>query len=103
MSQPYKEISFEELASLYCERQKCTPKELRAKLEEQKRTFPLEGWVLLENCDFWRTQHGRLVILPYGPMNTLKAPPDPEQAIEIHQLPGNQFLAQAILPAKNFV
>lgn len=69
-------MQFDEFAAKYCDRQEMTPEGLRATLMSQKKRFRCDGWVLLE-CQVLDSSYlGQLVIVPYGPDNTYKSPPD---------------------------
>lgn len=69
-------ISFDEFAKLYCESQECTPEELREKLNSLIHTYQPMGFMLLR-CEMMdSSRFGSRVILPYGPLNTFKHPPD---------------------------
>lgn len=70
-----KELSFEEFAARYCERQEQTPEGLSAILAEQKRAYDPDGWMLLECQLMDSSRFGEYVILPFGPYNTFKEIP----------------------------
>lgn len=67
-------LTFDEFAKRYCERQKCTPDELRAKLQDQCERFDPDGWMLLECIVLDSSRCGEYTIYPYGPSNTYKEP-----------------------------
>jgi len=71
-----KQMTFNEMATLYCERQVNTPEGLRNTLLKQKRLFSPDGWMLLECQQFDSSKFASMVILPYGPNNTHKEVPD---------------------------
>ena len=71
-----KKVKFDELAKMYCETQEQTPKGLRAVLDRQRVEFKPDGWMLLECQQMDSSRLGSRVILPYGPNNTFKEPPD---------------------------
>lgn len=69
-------MTYDELARRYCDRQEQTPAGLLAVLHDQKIRFTPDGWVLLECQDMSSSLIGSLAIFPFGPNNSLKAPPD---------------------------
>lgn len=69
-------LDFMTFARKYCDRQEQTPEGLHKVLTEQKQRFNPEGWVLLECQIFGSSSLGSLTIVPYGPNNTFKAPPE---------------------------
>lgn len=69
-------MTFEELAKKYCSRQESTPEELRETITAQKSRFSPDGWMLLECKQLDSSRCGDYVILPYGPSNTYKTPPN---------------------------
>jgi len=69
-------MTFNEMATLYCERQVNTVEGLRNTLLKQKRLFSPDGWMLLECQQFDSSKFASMVILPYGPNNTHKEVPD---------------------------
>ena len=71
-----KKVTFDEFAAAYCETQVQTPDNLKEILLKQKVTFNPDGWMLLECEQFDSSKFGDKVILPYGPNNTFKTPPD---------------------------
>ncbi len=73
---PAEKIDYATLARRYCERQENTPADLLVTLNTQKADWRCDGWVLLECQDMSSSRMGSLVILAYGPNNTLKAIPD---------------------------
>lgn len=70
-----KELSFDEFAKLYCERQQSTPEELRRRLLERKEQFNPAGFMLLECAYIGTPRSGELTILPYGGNATFKTIP----------------------------
>ena len=72
MTTSVKELTFDELASMYCERQVQTPEGLREVLVKQAERFKPIGWMLLEAQDMSSSWMGQLVLMPYGPNNTWK-------------------------------
>jgi len=71
-----KQMTFKEMATLYCERQVNTVEGVRKILLDQKRKFAPDGWALLECQQMDSSRFASMVILPYGPNNTYKEPPD---------------------------
>ncbi len=71
-----KQMTFDEMATLYCERQVNTPEGLRKELAKQKRLFSPDGWMLLECQQFDSSRFASVVILPFGPNNSWKEVPD---------------------------
>ena len=71
-----KQMTFNEMATLYCERQVNTVEGLRSTLLKQKMLFSPDGWMLLECQQMDSSRFASVVILPYGPNNTYKEPPD---------------------------
>ena len=66
------QMTFDELAAMYCERQVSTPEELRQTLVERRDRFKCDGFMLLECHQMDSTHCGELTVLPYGPNNTFK-------------------------------
>lgn len=70
-------MDFEAFAGKYCERQEQTPQGLWEIFVKQRQNYPdLIGWFMGEAQLLDSSYMGSLVILPYGPSNTCKAPPD---------------------------
>lgn len=69
-------IPIEEFAAKYCETQEQTPEGLLEILRAQKERYSPDGFMLLECQDMCSSKLGNKVILPYGPNNTFKSPPD---------------------------
>lgn len=69
-------MTYDELARRYCDRQGQTPAGLLAVLQDQKAKFKPFGWVLLECQDMSSSYMGTLTVLPFGPNNTFRSPPD---------------------------
>lgn len=70
-----KELTFEEFARRYCEKQENTPEGLKATLQAQAARFSPIGWMMAEAQLMDSSWYGSLVILPYGPNNSLKQIP----------------------------
>ncbi len=69
-------LSFDDFAKLYCETQEQTPEGLRAVLQQQSERYQPLGYMLLR-CEMMDSSRlGTRVILPFGPNNTFKEPPD---------------------------
>lgn len=69
-------ITFNELATRYCERQDSTPEQLLEVLRGQKQRYNPDGWFMLQ-CEMMDSSRmGELTILPYGPNNTFKTIPN---------------------------
>ena len=69
------QISFDELARRYCERQENTPPGLRETLVAQRQKFEPDGWLLLQCVVLDSSRLGEYVILPYGGRATVKEIP----------------------------
>lgn len=71
-----KEMTFDEMAKLYCERQQNEPEELLTILLKQREQYNPTGFMLLE-CQMMDSSYmGSLVVLVYGPNNTYKEIPN---------------------------
>ncbi len=70
-----KEMTFDEMAKLYCERQDNEPGPLKELLRRKKEGYGPNGFMLLEAQLMDSSYFGQLVILPYGPNNTFKEIP----------------------------
>ena len=69
-------LSYDEFAKLYCETQKQTPEGLAEILTQQHARFRPIGFMLLR-CEMLDSSRlGSRTILPFGPNNTYKEPPD---------------------------
>jgi hypothetical protein len=64
-------IPFDQFAALYCATQESTRDRLCEILNNQKRSFSPDGWMILECQQFDSSRFGQRTILPYGPRNTL--------------------------------
>ena len=69
------QLTFDQLAAKYCERQQSTPEELRCSLLNVKHRYNPDGFMLLECHMLDSLNIGNLTILAYGPHNTYKEPP----------------------------
>lgn len=98
---PYPVLTFEQLATLYCERTESTKQTLYGRLTEQRRTFHPIGWVLLECVQLDSSRLGERVILPYGPSNTLKQVP--EHAVSPRGLASDMSIVIGIMPTTNLM
>ncbi len=94
---PAEKVSYAALARRYCDRQASTPAELLAVLKAKKAEYAPEGFVLLECQDLSSSYMGSLVILPYGPKNTLKEVP--AGVVSPRGLASDMSTAVAYLPA----
>lgn len=92
-------LTFDEFARRYCERQECEPDALKATLNAQKLRYAPTGWMLLECQVMDSSRMGSLVILPYGPSNTWKEPPT--RPISPRGLASDMSTVAAILLAKD--
>lgn len=72
---PIKDMTFDEVAELYCTRQDSTPGELRAKLQHQANKFQPDGWVVYECAMLDSSRLGEITLVPYGPRNTFRVLP----------------------------
>ena len=93
----YETLTFDAFAARYCERQESTPDKLLATLQAQQERYHPEGWMLLECQVFDSSRFGSYTILPYGPENTFKAPP--EGPISPRGLASDMSIVVAALPA----
>lgn len=73
---PIPKLTWQELSERYCARQLQTFEGLQRTLLDQLEKFQCEGWMLLECQDMCSSMLGSLTLLPYGPNNTYKAPPN---------------------------
>lgn len=95
---PLPEMKFTDFAAKYCERQDQTPDGLKEVLLKQKQKFNPDGWAMLE-CEMMDSSWlGSLTIIPYGPNNTFKAPP--EHAVSPRGLCSDMSVVVATLNAK---
>ena len=92
-------LTYKEFAARYCKRMENNPDDLWVTLESQQRTYQPEGWMLLECVDLASSRLGHYVILPYGPKNTYKAPP--ERPISPRGLCSDMSEVVAILKSEN--
>jgi hypothetical protein len=70
------ELTFKDFAERYCERQQQTPEGLLKILQDQRRRFDCDGWLLAECQVMDSSFMGSLTILPFGPANSFKTIPD---------------------------
>jgi hypothetical protein len=68
-------LDFAAFADRYCERQKQTPEGLLAIFRRQSEQYRPVGWIMFECQVMDSSQYGHLVVLPYGPDNTVKQIP----------------------------
>jgi hypothetical protein len=92
-------LDFAAFAAKYCERQEQTPEGLGDVLREQKARFAPVGWFMLECVQFDSSRLGSLVILPWGPNNTYKSPP--EGAVSPRGLASDMSTVCAVLYAED--
>lgn len=71
-----KEIPLLEMVRLYCETQEAEPMDVMLKLQLQRETYRPTGFMLLRCVMLDSSYLGTRVIVPYGPNNTFKEPPD---------------------------
>ena len=90
-------LTFEQFANKYCERQVCTPLELRHKLQSQKEKFKPNCFILLECHMMDSSLLGSFTLLPVGPNNTFKTVP--EHPVSPRGLASDMSVVVAILPA----
>lgn len=69
-------LTWAEFAGKYCARQESTPADLWAALYRQQRAYQPAGWMLLECHMLDSSSMGNFTILPYGPKNTYREPPN---------------------------
>lgn len=91
------QIDFEQLSERYCATQVQDRSGLLAILIDQKRRFNPEGWMLLQCVVLDSSRLGEHVILPYGPNNTFKEPPD--RPISPRGLASDMSEVVAVMPA----
>jgi hypothetical protein len=96
---PAKQMTFDELAGQYCERQEQTPAGLLHVLHGQQRKYRPEGWMLLECAMLDSSRLGELVILPYGPRNTFKEKLADGQVISPRGLVSDMSVMIGYMPA----
>ena len=96
-----KTMTWREFRRLYCDTQVATPSILRGDLEEKIKEFQPEGFVLLRCEMFGSYYFGQHTILPYGPNNTFKAPPD--HPISPRGLASDMSVVVGILPINEFL
>lgn len=92
-------LDFDTFAARYCERQQQTPEGLLAILRQQRERYAPVGWLLLECHMLDSSRVGELTILPYGPQNTFKAPP--EGAISPRGLASDMSVVVSLLSAES--
>lgn len=68
-------LSWDELATKYCEKQEITREGLRARLKALVDRYSAEGFMLLEAADMSSSWCGQLTILPYGGSATYREVP----------------------------
>ena len=91
------QTTFEQFAKRYCETQEQTPDGLREVLKQQISRFQPDGFMLLR-CEMLDSSLcGQHVILPYGPRNTFKTPP--EHPVSPRGLASDMSVVTAIIPA----
>ncbi len=71
-----KQVSWNEFAARYVERQVSTVDELRGKLEIQMGMYKPLGFFIAQCQMLGSSRLGSMVVLPYGPNNTFKTVPD---------------------------
>ncbi len=87
-----------ELIRLYCESQQATPIEVCEILDRQVELYKPTGFMLLRCIDLSSSRLGTRVILPYGPNNTFKEPPD--RPISPRGLASDMSEVECISPAE---
>ena len=75
MSTVIHQLTFDQLAAKYCERQQSTPEKLKCALLDIKRRCAPIGFMLLECHQLDSSFIGQLTVLAYGPNNTYKETP----------------------------
>lgn len=94
------QFTFEEFHQQYVGGSTVSPEELRSVLVTQNEKFQPEGWMLLECTLFDSSWAGTKTILPYGPNNTFKEPPD--HPISPRGLAADTSVVVGIMPIANF-
>lgn len=94
-------MKFQEFAKLYCETQNTTIHGLRDLLSEQWKLYRPLGWVMLECRLVDSSFRGQRTIVPYGPQNTWKEPPD--GPVSPRGLASDTSVVIAILPRESFL
>lgn len=89
-------LSFDEIAALYCETQEQTPSGLRTMLRDMVKRFEPDGFLLAECAMLDSSRVGERVIIPYGPRNTLKTPP--EQPFSPRGLASDTSVVVGVMP-----
>ncbi len=69
------QVTFQEFAKRYCERQEQTPEGLAEVLREKNTLFKPVGWMLLQCIVLDSSRIGQYTILPYGGGATLQEVP----------------------------
>ncbi len=92
-------LPFEQFAARYCELQVQTPEGLREVLLAQKVRYQPHGWVLMECQDLSSSYMGNLVILPFGPNNSLREVPT--RPLSPRGLASDMSMAVAVLMASD--
>ena len=90
-------MTFDQLASTYCSRQKCEPYQLRELLIAQRDKFNPDGWMLLECADMCSSHYSGYTILPFGPNNTYKTAQDKNALISPRGLASDASVVVGIM------
>lgn len=98
-----KAMTWNAFASTYCERQEQTPEGLRTVLQAQLTRYKCDGWMLLECQMMDSSLLGGLTILPYGPKNTWRTLPCPDQPISPRGLASDMSICIGYLLATEFL
>jgi len=92
-------LTFDQFSERYCATQVQDRNGLLAILVDQKRRFNPDGWMLLQCVMLDSSRLGEHTILPYGPNNTFKEPPD--RPISPRGLASDMSEVVAVLTADN--
>lgn len=76
MKKPPEQVRRLELIRRYCETQDAKPLDICEILDKQVAQYLPTGFMLLRCVDLSSSRLGSRVILPFGPNNTFKEPPD---------------------------
>ncbi len=98
------ELKWDEFSRRYCETQELTPDRLAEVLASHLERYPgLAGWVLLQFIDMGSSRLGHQIILPYGPSNTLKAVPGPQEIVHPYGLSSDSASVVGVICVQDFL
>jgi hypothetical protein len=94
----FKKVRLLQLVDLYCSSQEANPFDICEILDRQVELYKPDGFMLLQCVDLSSSRLGSRVILPYGPNNTFKEPPD--HPISPRGLASDMSTVECISPAE---